>query len=149
MKIKRIAPVGLLLLLAVIISMSGCADFAFHPIGRWEYINEQRVYVDGKLVDTEKEEGFFSGFSVTLVFQKSGTGYVDSGIKEKQRFNYEFDDKQITITYEDTKRYPEPITYNVIDNGKELTVVADEYDYQESNGKMAHCRIESVFRKVS
>ena len=72
MKRKTIAL--LFLMITLLCGMTGCADFAFNPIGRWDFI-EQRMYIDDVLQEDDADNPVIH---TSLVFQKSGTGYIDA-----------------------------------------------------------------------
>lgn len=131
------------LLLLVIMSMGGCADFAFNPIGRWTFV-EQRLYTDGTLTDTLPPE---QGHTVSLVFKKSGNGYIDSGTKDTMSFTYEYTDKDVTVTRTQKQDITKPSVYQVTDNGQKLIYVVDEAELTDEQGNSVHYRVENVFTR--
>ncbi len=140
MKRKTIAL--LFLMITLLCGMTGCADFAFNPIGRWEYI-EQRVYVDNVL---QKEDADAPVIHTALVFQKSGTGRLDVGDKHlNTHFTYDYDDNDVTITFDNNST---PVVYHLSENKNEMTAVLDEGEIQNNNGKNSRYRVETIFRKT-
>lgn len=142
---KKGAIILSLLVTALIFIMSGCSDFSFNPIGRWE-AKEQRLYENDKITDTMK----FNDNSAripALVFKKSGTGYIDSGTKNTLGFTYEYNDNEVTITRSAAGNDPVTTVYQVRDNGTSLVVTLNEYDAEEASGKTTHVREEIVFMR--
>lgn len=139
MRRSVIALLGVLVLL--VFTMNGCADFAFNPIGRWHF-TEQRVYVDNQLTETVPAE---THQYVDLVFQKSGTGYIDSGMREHLAFTYEYTDTEVTVTRTNAKDAAPPTVYRVSDDGHTLACVISEYDERNEKGIQQHYRLETVF----
>ena len=130
-------------LLTIALVLGGCSDFAFNPVGRWTF-SEQRIYTDDVLTDTLPPD---SGFSVALVFQKSGTGYIDSGTKTTMPFTYDYTDSTVTITRSDPDSQFKPSVYQVLNNGKELVSVMEEYEQNNEKGQVQHCRLVTVFTR--
>ena len=138
MKRKTIAL--LFLMITLLCGMTGCADFAFNPIGRWDFI-EQRMYIDDVLQEDDADNPVIH---TSLVFQKSGTGYIDAYTGHiKTRFSYEYSYTNVTITPYDRDH---SVLYHFSEENKELTTVLEEGQFN-NNGKNSRYRIESVFRK--
>lgn len=131
------------LLIVVLLSLSGCADFAFNPIGRWTY-TEERTYIDDVLTASIPAD---KGFDTALVFTKSGTGYIDTGASDHLPFTYEYTDTTVTITRTSMNNVTSPSVFQVRDNGHELVSVIQEYDSQDEHGQTRHCRVETVFKR--
>lgn len=121
---KRIRAAALLLSGLVCMSVfSACSDFAFNPIGKWEFTT--MIDTDGEEYDVY-EDIFSSKYHVYLVFEKSGTAYFmydDEVASERITYTYEYDDESVTITAYDT--YTDDVTvfsdYVVSDDGQTLT----------------------------
>ena len=108
---------------------SGCSDFGFNPIGRWN-LTEDRIYYGDKLdtVITHKDDPMMK--NLALVFEKSGTGYRDSGTKNKTGFTYDYDDSKVTVYYQlDNKK----VVCSVSKDQKSI-IVTDVY----SDGRVEH-----------
>lgn len=95
---KRVAIVGLIITVMTALLISGCSDFGFNPIGRWK-LTENRLYVGETLKDKLTPDKDPRMNNVSIVFEKSGTGYVDSGSENKTNFTYDYGDDVITIYY--------------------------------------------------
>ncbi len=132
------------ILTLLLFTVSGCSDFEFNPIGTWNS-SEQRLYADGELMDTTSLE---NGTQVSLVFKKSGTGYIDAGTDNKHGFTYTYDSKEVSITRTDTPADPRDghAVYQVENGGSSLLSV-QEFDTENENGKTVHCRYEVVFKR--
>ena len=134
------------LVCAVLLSLCGCSDFAFNPVGRWE-ARKEILYADGTVqYSGDLAEGQY-GVLPALVFKKTGTGYIDSGTKTTLEFTYEYTDDKVTIERAQTGTdQTVSVEYEVKDNGSSLVAVIEEYDGEE-NGKTVHYRRDIVFNR--
>lgn len=128
-------------LAVLLFTLSGCADFAFNPIGRWT-LTERRVYIGDRLDETKPNESYRQ---TALVFKKSGTGYIDGGNSVHIDFTYEYTDNEVTIRLNKNDENVPPTVYHLSDDGKALVVVLDEFDEPDDKGITQHGRLESVF----
>lgn len=138
MKKKTILVLASLFILAL--TLSGCADFSFNPIGRWR-IAEERYFENDVLISTREIKESDYGGQTALVFKKTGTGYIDSGAKNKLEFTYEYTDSSVSIKLNEAGA-----VYEVGDNGSELIATIEDYD-DNSSGKVVHCKRKTVFKK--
>ena len=143
---KRKLVASLMILFVFVLALGGCSDFAFNPIGRWN-VAEERLYADGELEYTKDVKDFEFGGQTALVFKKTGTGYIDSGAKEKLNFTYEYTDKNITINLAAHQAIPETtVVYETAENGSEIIATTQEFD-DEKNGKKIHYKKQVIFRR--
>lgn len=143
---KRIIAITAAVIAAVLLTMSGCSDFAFNPIGRWEAV-EMRTYEDGKMIETADQKELGGAGRSALVFKKSGTGYIDSGTRNNLEFTYDYNDSEITVTRSVNGLDPVVTKYKVTDNGSTLTVTLSEFEDLNSNGIKSSYREEMVFKR--
>ena len=142
---KKIA-FSFIILLVFVLTLGGCADFSFNPVGRWN-VYEERLYADGVLEYTKNVKDFEYGAQTALVFKKTGTGYIDSGAKEKMNFTYEYTDKNVTINVEPHGNVgASTAVYDVGENGTEIIATTQEYD-DDSGAKKIHYKKQIIFRK--
>lgn len=91
------------------IFMSGCSDFSFNPIGKWENIETKTT--DGAEIQDPYDRSFY------LVFRHDGTAYMLLGDQyiNKSEFSYTYDDEKIVIvSKEETRSSAE---YTIKENG--------------------------------
>lgn len=143
---KKIITIMAAVIAAVLLTMSGCSDFAFNPIGRWEAA-EMRTYENGKLSDTKDADDMGGSVKTALVFKKSGTGYIDSGTRSKLDFTYDYNDSEVTVTRSVNGLDPVVTVYSVTDNGSTLTVTLSEYEDLNGSGIKSSFREEMIFRR--
>ncbi len=79
-----------------VLAMSGCDDFRFNPIGKWK-LTDDIVYDEqsNELEHGTEEEMAFGG--MTIVFEKSGNGYIEVDGYKTQEFTYLYSDKEVSI----------------------------------------------------
>lgn len=84
--------------------MSGCSDFAFNPIGKWENVSD---------TDSLYDESFY------LVFRHNGTAYMTLGDEyvNNSELSYTYDDEKVVIT---NKKNSSAVEYTVKENGTVL-----------------------------
>lgn len=121
-----------------ILTLGGCSDFGFNPIGRWKFVLDE-LYIENSLADSldiEKESDDSVISNMYIVFEKSGTGYFDNNGIKSQYFTYEYTQDTITMTFEPTAYQPESFTtsYKVIDDGKKI-VYSDDMEFLDDEGE--------------
>ena len=131
---------------AVLLTLSGCSDFAFNPVGRWEAV-EMKIYEDGKLSETKSIDELGSSVQAALVFKKSGTGYIDSGTRNKLDFTYDYNDSEVKVSRSANGSDPVETVYTVSDNGSALSVTVSEYEATNSKGTESTYREEIIFKR--
>lgn len=92
--------------------MSGCSDFTFNPIGKWENIETKTV--DGLDVEDPYDRSFY------LIFRHDGTAYMTLGdTKLDVDFSYIYDDESVTITSkpQNSNNKPVSVKYKLKENG--------------------------------
>ena len=92
--------------------MSGCSDFTFNPIGKWENIETKTV--DGLDVEDPYDRSFY------LIFRHDGTAYMTLGdTKLDVDFSYIYDDESVTITSkpQNSDNKPVSVKYKLKENG--------------------------------
>ena len=127
----------LFFIIAVIsVSMCGCSDFGFNPTGQWKFVSDN-VYDDkGSLIDSALAEDNDVLNDMLMVFEKSGTGYVQvSGIRSDE-FTYSYDNNSVTLTYLPNEYHDKIITqFKPSNDGKNivraLTTVENGVTYVE------------------
>ncbi|MBQ9460877.1 MAG: hypothetical protein IJU51_03020 [Clostridia bacterium] len=142
---KKIA-FSFIALLVFVLTLAGCSDFAFNPVGKW-HVAEERLYADSVLSYTKDVKDFEYGGQTTLVFKKTGTGYIDSGARDKINFTYEYDDKTVTINIEKHGNIEAgTVVYDVADNGNEIVATIQEYE-EESGTNKVNYKKQTIFRR--
>lgn len=152
---KKTLIITILSITALILSMllTGCSDFAFNPTGQWHF-SEDLLYIDDELAQKITPEDDVRMNNVTLVFEKSGTGYIDSSTKNKVHFTYEYNGNEITIKMPnnnaDNKNTGNEndvlIKYTVSDDQKTISRV-DTQNITDENGKKITYREEFIYKK--
>ncbi len=124
---RLLAAAGLLICLCCL-SMSGCSDFDFNPIGNWT-LSSNKTYIDDNLFkddrpgymlmqtqDSAEPEYVYIG-DLVYCFYKSGTGIMmmdtPSQQIQTQEFTYEYTDKQVVLHITDEvskKNNADPVT---------------------------------------
>lgn len=134
-------------LMIALICMGGCADFAFNPIGTWHY-TEHSFYLDNKLLEQETLENTPLMKDISLVFGKSGTGYVDTGTKDKINFTYEYDDKEVSVDLSPNSSSPKSnvVKYGVSDDRSELIRVFEQ-EVKDEQGKTVMYKEVYIYKK--
>lgn len=137
------------------VSMGGCSDFAFNPIGKWKLTGD-RIYMDDKLYSEEKPgylymdagEGkepipIYMG-DLIYTFTKSGTGVitvvndVNGTSFDTQDFTYEYDEKEVVLHISDDNMRrenmePAEIHYG-IEKDKDGNITLKSQDKNDVNG---------------
>lgn len=80
------------------IFMSGCNDFSFNPIGKWENIETKTT--DGAEVLDPYDQKFY------LVFRHDGTAYMMLGDQyiSKSELSYTYDDEKVIVKSKEDNR---------------------------------------------
>lgn len=134
------------------ICISGCSDFAFNPIGRWNFI-EDVYYSNDKPYSKVTNKDDPSMKNVAIVFEKSGTGYIDSGTKTPIRFTYEYDEKEIKINITDSRNQNNTlssnntIVYTVSDDKQTIKFATKNEKRTDENGNSVDFHEERVFKR--
>lgn len=143
---KRTITFFAVLMAAVLLTLSGCSDFSFNPIGRWK-ADVLKIYEDGKLIETRDTKELGIQDQLELVFKKSGTGYIDSGTKNNLDFTYDYTDSEVTLNRHAKDAEPVVTVYKVTDNGNTLSVTLAEYEDLNKNGIKSTYREEMIFKR--
>lgn len=150
---RKIISVCVVLTICLIsICISGCSDFAFNPIGRWSFV-ENVYYSDDKLYSKVTDKDDPSMKNVAIVFGKSGTGYIDSGTKTPIRFTYDYDEKEIRISINDSRNnnsglsVNNDIVYIVSDDKQTIKLAAKNQKVVDENGNSVDFREERIFKR--
>ena len=120
-----------LTLIFTVLSVGGCSDFGFNPTGHWAFVSDN-LYANDELIDSANPENIFMLGKVTMVFEKSGTGYIDVDGFKSDFFRYSYDDKTITVTYLPDEHHSDEVTvkFNVsqVDSTIYRTTTKDQKD---------------------
>ena len=85
------------------------------------------MYIDDVLQEDDADDPVIH---TSLVFQKSGTGYIDAYTGHiKNRFSYEYSDTNVTITPYDRDH---SVLYHFSEENKELTIFSITHDIDEA-----------------
>lgn len=110
---KLYAVILSMLVLCGSVFMSGCSDFAFNPIGKWENIETKTV--DGLDVEDPYDRSFY------LIFRHDGTAYMTLGDEyvQNSEYSYTYDDESVTITSkpQNSDNKPVSVKYKLKENG--------------------------------
>lgn len=100
------------------LSMSGCSDFGFNPVGSWK-LTSDKIYIDGQFASDEKpgylktegskennyEPVFIYMGDLVYKFGKSGTGIIcvdnQEEVLQTQDFTYEYNDNEVILYISD------------------------------------------------
>ncbi len=98
-----------MLVLCGSVFMSGCSDFAFNPIGKWENIESKTT--EGVKIEDPYNQSFY------LVFRHDGTAYMMLGDEYliKSEYSYTYDDEKIVLTSKEENRVS--VEYTIKENG--------------------------------
>lgn len=110
---KLYAVILSMLVLCGSVFMSGCSDFAFNPIGKWENVQTT--------INGEKFEGILDkNTKICWVFCHNGTAYitVDGEHAKNSDYSYTYTDKQVILTSKADSSAQ--LIYSVKDNGSTL-----------------------------
>lgn len=123
--------------------LSGCSDFAFNPIGKWKLTDDILYDADGHEMSHETDDDMLNQ-NIFYVFEKSGTGYKDINGTKTLTFTYEYNDEEISVTFEQSDK---TVKYKISDDGKtitnsETTTISDP----ETNSKTT-IREDKIFKK--
>lgn len=104
-----------ILVLCGSVFMSGCSDFAFNPIGKWENVESKTT--EGVEIKDPYNQSFY------LVFRHDGTAYMMLGDEYliKSEYSYTYDDDKIVLTSKEENHVS--VEYTIKDNG---TVIESE-----------------------
>ena len=109
---------------ALVCSMSGCSDFGFNPTGQWQFVSDT-LYADGTVADIARAEDNSVLSDMKIIFEKSGTGHLDSVGVKVDDFTYSYDDESITITFLANDYHGEIVAeFKISDDGQ--TIVRTE-----------------------
>ena len=126
----------LLLTAFTILSVGGCSDFGFNPTGHWQFESDN-VYSEGKLIDSATPENIPMLADIIMVFEKSGTGYIESLGDKTEIFKYSYDNEKVNITYLPNENHKDEIKveFDISDDGSKLyrVILSNENstDYSE------------------
>lgn len=132
----------------MVISMSGCSDFGYNPTGHWVFTSDD-LYENDKMIDsvTGEDNEFMS--RMFLIFEKSGTGYMDAAGLKTNFFRYTYEGDTVTLTFLPNEYNDEEVVseFRFSQDGKKLirTKLTEEPD---ADGNMATYREEYVYSRV-
>ncbi len=148
MKRKFSAAAAVLMIVSVLVSvllMSGCDDFKFNPIGKWQYTDDIALDENGNefIHVTAKDMQYQN---IIYTFEKSGTGYMSIENGKAFDFTYEYDDKTVTIMinqelhFSDSDKIQQSITYDLSEDGRQL-ILTTPLGESTDKGTMTEQRI--------
>lgn len=130
------------------VSMGGCSDFAFNPIGKWK-LSSDKTYIDGEVYSDHKPGYLLSASKknedpkwvymgdLIYTFTKSGTGIIsvynkDTGDNvEAEDFTYEYNDKEVIIHISNDqirRDYEEPVEVRYSIEEKDGSIILKNQD---------------------
>ncbi len=116
-------------ILAVMLALSagGCAEFGFNPTGYWQF-SEENTYVDNDLKGAIHAADDKRYADIFMVFEKSGTGYLNAGGTKMEQFTYSYDSKTVTVVYLPNEHHSDSVTvkFAVADNTLVRTETSEE-----------------------
>ena len=159
-KLRALLIITLTLCIAFLssVTMGGCSDFDFNPIGKWK-LTSDKTYLDGKLYLDNKPgymlmdagEGkepvpVYMG-DLIYTFTKSGTGIISvyndvtGQSYDAQDFTYEYDEKNVVLHISDDhsrreKLDPVKMVYSIEKkDGSIILKSQDKYTVKDTDGK--------------
>lgn len=114
-------------LLCSLMIMGGCSDFAFNPIGEWEFSDN--------IIYSENSAAF--SYKTSYIFEKSGTGYITvDGDRTNVTFTYEYDNENVYLTLNSAHGETSEIQkFTVSDDQKQLTN-SQKFETNDENGNI-------------
>ncbi len=132
----------------LLLAMSGCSDFGYNPTGYWVFTSDD-LYENDKMIDSVTGEDNDFMARMFLIFEKSGTGYMDAAGLKTNLFTYTYEGDTVTLTFLPNEYNPEEVVseFRFSQDGKKLirTKITQEPD---SNGDMATYREEYIYSRV-
>lgn len=92
---KTVCVLSVIIMIISCISMNGCSDFSFNPLGTWEMYSQSVYDKDGKEIFHAGEADFPANTEYT--FEKSGTGYITVNGRKSIIFTYTYDSEAVTV----------------------------------------------------
>lgn len=119
---------------AAALTLGGCSDFSFNPIGKWT-LDKTVVRWKDNIIDTAK----YDENTMSLVFGKSGTGTKkmlgDSSLDKS--FAFETEDTTVRVSYKNFAENDDSIEiYQLSDDGKSLVTVVIEPTFVDKEAKL-------------
>ena len=123
---------------ALVCSMSGCSDFGFNPTGQWQFVSDT-LYADGTVADIARAEDNSVLSDMKIIFEKSGTGHLDSVGVKVDDFTYSYDDESITITFLVNDYHGEIVAeFKISDDGQTIVRLRELYDVDIAREQSLH-----------
>lgn len=137
-----------LVTIITILSVGGCSDFGFNPTGYWEFVSDD-LYADEKLIDSADFNNVSLLENIIMVFEKSGTGYIDIQGLKTDFFRYKYDDKTITVTYIPNEYHDNEVTVKFSVSQVDSTIyrVSTE-NKKDSDGNVIHYKEIFSYKKI-
>ncbi len=132
---KVLQTVTALILFGCIFMLSACSDFAFNPLGQWEYTS---CLINGEeSIDTimNMYKDLYNASSFRLVFEKNGTAYFaldDEKLEERTTYTYDYDDEKVNIYVYDTLAGEVAFVQNYIVSEDKQTITWTETDIYDN-----------------
>lgn len=133
----------LILMCAVmVIFLCGCSDFGFNPTGHWKFVSDT-LYADGKEISATRAEDNAILDHMIVIFEKSGTGYIDAYGEKTEFFTYSYDSDSIRVTYLPDGHHGEvTVEFKPSKDGKTIRRIS----YIKENG--VEYREENVYERI-
>lgn len=131
-----------LLSVMMIVSLCSCSDFGFNPTGHWKFVSDT-LYADGKEISATRAEDNPILDHMIIIFEKSGTGYIDAYGEKTEFFTYSYDNKKISVTYLPNEHHKEiTVEFEPSKDGKTLKRIA----YSKEKG--VEYKEENIYKRV-
>lgn len=123
---KKIIAITVSVLLLASLMMSGCSDFTFNPIGKWA-MTDDILYSNGKEIQhTTADDMIYKDF--LIIFEKSGTGYINVNGTKTNTFTYEYTDNDVSVKFDRTGS----VTKYTVSEDKKKIIKTDKDSDDES-----------------
>ena len=131
-----------LLSVMMIVSLCSCSDFGFNPTGHWKFVSDT-LYADGKEISATRAEDNPILDHMIIIFEKSGTGYIDAYGEKTEFFTYSYDNDGVKVTYLPDEHHKEiTVEFKLSKDGKTLRRI----EYTKQDG--IEYREENIFKRI-
>ena len=138
----------ILTIILTVLSVVGCSDFGFNPTGHWAFVSDN-LYANNELIDSATPDNVPMLGKITMVFEKSGTGYIDVDGFKSDFFRYSYDDKTITIKYLPNEHHSDEVTVKFSVSQVDSTIYrTTTEDKNDSDGNNIHYEEIFAYKRV-
>jgi len=126
----------------MVIFLCSCSDFGFNPTGHWKFVSDT-LYANGKEISVARAEDNEILDHIIIIFEKSGTGYIDSYGEKTDFFTYSYDNDGVKVIYLSDGHHGEiTVEFKPSKDGKTIRRI----EQRKENG--VEYREENIFKRV-